>query len=184
MASSNLSNMLMDNWDVVFKDFGVSVQTLANKEGVWHVDAPYFFLRKELGVSPKKWKEAKTNGEIRHCILNKDKFFDYVVNKKFDTFEDWLTDAGGVMEDVLYGENRIHRKVGEGWNHALQKFTFVPDTARYVELDVLTAFLGLTEHFETELDEDGIPMRVTREVLDDWEEAAPRVGSSVIHPTT
>ena len=181
MALSHISNIMLKNWDVAFKDFGVSVQTLANKEAVWHVYKPYFFLRKELAIMPEDWKDAKAHGEIRHCILNKGKFFDYVVDKKFDTFEEWLADAGGTMSDVLYGVNRIHKLICTAWDHTTMKFVYEPDKAMYVELRVLHTYLEDREYFEPERDNDGYFIRISRAVLDDWEENGDRIGSTVIH---
>jgi hypothetical protein len=69
----------------------------------------YFFLKRELDYkSPQAWKEAKKNGLIRHCIIHDGKFYDYIINKHYDSLTHWIASCGGFMCDVLYGTNRVH----------------------------------------------------------------------------
>ena len=139
MQANMINNVLLDNWDG--RSFGVSVPELANMRE-WYVYDAYFFLRKELNVTVEAWVDAKNRGEIRHCKPYRGKWLDYVVRKQFDTFQDWLTDAGGKMEDVLYGENRIRNQEWKWIDGALQR---IAKTPKYVELSVLLNHLGYVE---------------------------------------
>ncbi len=140
MQANMINQVLLDNWNG--NSFGITVQQLANKVGEWYVYEPYFFLRKELGVTRDTWQEAKQRGEIRHCKIYGGRFLDYVVRKEFNTFQEWLTDAGGRIEDVLYGENRVR---DADWQWVNNVHTRVPKTPKYVELMVLLRHLGYTE---------------------------------------
>lgn len=140
MQANMINQVLLDNWNG--DSFGINVQQLANKVGEWYVYEPYFFLRKELDVTRDTWEEAKQNGGIRHCKIYRDKFLDYVVHKEFNTFQEWLTDAGGRIEDVLYGENRLHKNqwIRDPHDHGIRRR--VPYTPKYVELSALLTHLG------------------------------------------
>lgn len=107
------------------------------------VNNPYFFLRKELAITHDTWAAAKQRGDIRHCKVYNGKFLDYVVNKQFDTFNDWLVDAGGKLDEVLYGVNRVHKFVWVRDEH--NRVTRVSQTPKYVELSVLLRYLGYNE---------------------------------------
>lgn len=132
-----INQTLLNNWNGA--SFGVTVQFLAGKTGEWHVYDPYFFLRRELDVTRDTWQAAKQRGEIRHCKIYRGRFLDYVVRKEFNTFQEWLTDAGGRIEDVLFGENRIRDME---WQWVGNVHTRVPKTPKYVELMVLLRHLG------------------------------------------
>lgn len=146
MQNTMITNTLLKSWTGYY--FGVSLEHLSNnpRHG-WEPDC-YFFLKKELDVKPDDWKDAKARGEIRHCKIYKNKFLDYVVKKTFETFDEWVTDAGGTMDDVLYGTNRINKTEpalnGHGWRvfDAHGRLVTKPLTAKYVELKVLLEHLG------------------------------------------
>lgn len=160
MQNTMISNTLKRAWTGY--DFGVRLSDLSkNQEHRYEHDC-YFFLKKELHVTPDGWATAKARGEIRHCKIYMDKFLDYVVQKTFDTFDEWVTDAGGTLDDVLYGTNRIRSmenvldQTGSfvfGLNGRLIKR---PASAKYVELKILLDHLGYVapEPVNTDMDED------------------------------
>lgn len=141
MQSKMINQTLLNKWNGY--SFGVTVARLADKVGEWDVGGAYFFLRKELEVTRDTWNAAKQRGEIRHCKIYRGKFLDYVVHKEFNTIEEWVTDAGGKMEDVLYGENRIRETTWKEGHDGV--FHRVWKTAMYVELSVLLKALGYVE---------------------------------------
>lgn len=132
-----INQTLLNSWNGY--SFGLTLNQLAgNRE--WYIFEPsYFFLRKELSVTAQTWNDAKRRGEIRHCKIYRGKFLDYVVRKEFATLQDWVKDAGGRMEDVLYGENRVREME---WQLIDNQHRHVPKTAKYVELSVLLKHLG------------------------------------------
>lgn len=139
---TSVSFRLFNAWDPVMREFaGVHVPTLAGKRASWFLrDSPYFFLRKELGITNSEWKAAKERGDIRHCVPWESPdpevgwvFLDYVVKKTFATLEEWAADAGGTIGDVLYGENRVH-KTTMVWDFETNKFIHIPDEPKYVPL--------------------------------------------------
>jgi hypothetical protein len=85
------------------------------------VTNPYIFLKQELdfttnsnqGVNYQKLKNA---GFIRHCKpLKNGKLYDYIVNKEYDTIQDWIASYNPTtdvkferptLKDVCYGRNR------------------------------------------------------------------------------
>lgn len=78
-------------------------------ENVGDTSKPYFFLNKELNVrSVVEYNHAKQLGKIRHVIAYKGKWFDYIVKREFNTLSEWAIDAGGTIDDILFGVNRVH----------------------------------------------------------------------------
>lgn len=75
----------------------------------------YFFLKRELEYNTyKKWRQAKKDGMIRHCIVHDGKFYDYIVNEHYDSFVDWVCSVdpnSSSYDDVCYGSNRVHRGI-------------------------------------------------------------------------
>lgn len=102
----------------------------------------YFFLKRELDVTIEGWLAAKRVGMIRHCKIYCGKFLDYVVGKEFKTIEEWVADAGGRMEDVLYGENRVQNGRVRTWDPVTRTNSYSPYKAKYVELNTLLNKLG------------------------------------------
>jgi hypothetical protein len=111
---SSINQLLLSKWNNKFRDFGLSMTDLGRNNNVGSFDS-YFFLKRELEYNTyKKWRQAKRDGMIRHCIIHDGKFYDYIVNKHYDSLEDWLysVDAdASFYHDVLYGSNRVHRGI-------------------------------------------------------------------------
>jgi hypothetical protein len=62
---------------------------------------PYFFLDHEL-----------RDPEIRrHCKIYKDKYFDYISKKEFNTLHEWAADSGGTLDNVLWGFRRPQERI-------------------------------------------------------------------------
>lgn len=144
MANHEISDILLDRWNGY--DFGATLSTLANNDDRnwrYHGNACYFFLKKELDVASDNWDAAKRRGDIRHCKPYRGQFMDYVVKKNFDTLEEWAADAGGSLDDVLYGTNRVHKQL---WllQDGTHTYTRQAGTPMYVELNVLLTHLGYT----------------------------------------
>jgi hypothetical protein len=139
---SSVSKLLLDNWDPVRREFPVDVSTLAGMGASWFMMTnSYFFLEKELAITPDDWKNAKARGDIRHCIPHVTNtgemlFLDYVVHKKFNTLEDWAADAGEDVRSVLYGENRVHTGYYL-WNFDTNEYEYFHNTPKYVDLACL-----------------------------------------------
>lgn len=146
MQNTMITNTLKRAWTGY--NFGVSLDGLSKNPLHRYEHDCYFFLKKELHVTPDNWRDVKMRGDIRHCKIYNDKFLDYVVRKTFDTFEEWVTDAGGTMDDVLYGTNRVHktefvhRPDGLLAHDGNGRFVKQPATPKYVELKVLLEHLG------------------------------------------
>ena len=113
----------------------------------------YFFLKRELGVTASGWNDAKKEGLIRHAKIYAGKFLDYVVHKEFNTIEEWVKDAGGKMEDVLYGENRV-RANRRRYDYNTRQIVEIPYTPQYVELKDLLKALGYEEPPQVEVPAD------------------------------
>jgi hypothetical protein len=95
-----------------------------------NVSNPYIFLKQELdfishdneGINYNKYdnfqsyKKLKNGGFIRHCKpLKNGKLYDYIVNKEYDTIQDWIASYNPItnvkferptLKDVCYGRNR------------------------------------------------------------------------------
>jgi hypothetical protein len=142
MQSKMINSVLKSNWNSYKNSFDVDLSSVDTYGINLHYDFNhYLFLKRELGVTADNWAEAKRNGLIRHAKLYRGKFLDYVVHKEFDTIEEWVKDAGGKMEDVLYGENRVKNKA---WNWHADRGAYVHThcKAKYVPLSVLLERLG------------------------------------------
>jgi hypothetical protein len=127
MYKHDMNATLLQNWNGETRDFDVKSDSLWHLDTTGYVFNPYFFLTSELDViTPRQYRIARQNGGIRHCTVHNHKFYDYIVHKYFDTIHDWAEDAGGTIEKVLYGTNRVIR--GE--------------RPKYVMLHVLLAKLG------------------------------------------
>ena len=74
----------------------------------WLLYKGYYFFRQELELRPTDatWKDMKDE-HIRHLIHYKNKYHDYITHKDYDTIEDWATDNGRQLTDILYGVNKI-----------------------------------------------------------------------------
>ena len=134
-----MNNILLDNWNGY--NFGQDLSVLAGNVLYQNESDCYFFLKKELGVTADTWNAAKAAGQIRHCKPYRGQFMDYVVKKNFDTLEEWAADAGGSLNDVLYGTNRV-RCFDCQYNAVTDTHYQVPSTPKYVELSVLLRHLG------------------------------------------
>jgi hypothetical protein len=143
MQSTIINSVLKDILNVDRRVLNEELCKIDTYKDVGYTNDHYFFLKRELGVRASGWNDAKKNGMIRHAKIHKDKFYDYVVDKTFDTIEDWVKDAGGKMEDVLYGENRV-RNAGR-YDYLARKFVGHPYTPKYVELKDLLKVLGYEE---------------------------------------
>lgn len=109
---STINQLLLSKWNNKFRDFGLSMTDLGRNNNVGSVDS-YFFLKRELEYNTyKKWRQAKRDGMIRHCIIHDGKFYDYIVNEHYDSFGDWLSSVdASSYDDVCYGSNRVHRGI-------------------------------------------------------------------------
>lgn len=106
----------------------------------WLAYDAYFFLRRELEVKDIiKYRKAWSEGKIRHCKPYNGRWFDYTARKEFKTLEEWAKDAGGTMEEILYGVNRVHK---EDWQKTREAGVHVGQAPRYVTLDRVLEFYG------------------------------------------
>lgn len=160
MEATMINNVLLGNWSPTFKDFGFTLAFLANTDAKWYDHNPYFFLKRELGVTAQTWNDEKKKGTIRHCKVYRGRFLDYIVNKEFDTLADWVKDAGGTLDDVLYGVNRIHKNMWI-YDKTTQEKIIVPQPTRYVELSVLLKALKYVPPPKVE-----IPATATQDLSD------------------
>jgi hypothetical protein len=109
---SSINQLLLSKWNNKFRDFGKTMMQLGSGTNNGSADS-YFFLKRELEYDTyEKWRHAKRTGMIRHCIIHDGKFYDYIVNKHYDSLEDWLYSVDALFyHDVLYGSNRIHKGI-------------------------------------------------------------------------
>lgn len=106
----------------------------------WLTYDAYFFLRRELEVTDIiKYRKAWSEGKIRHCKPYNGCWFDYTIRKEFKTLEEWAKDAGGTMEEILYGVNRVHKA---DWQKTRDAGVHVGQAPRYVTLDRVLEFYG------------------------------------------
>ena len=73
------------------------------------VRKPYFFMMHELheGIEESNYKDMMKEGKVRHMILSyTGGYYDYIVNKHFDSIFEWVEDCGGTIKDVCFGQNR------------------------------------------------------------------------------
>lgn len=89
----------------------------------------YFFFESELSLSipedRKEYVEMK-NKYIRHLIPYKGHYYDYVVNKEYDTLNDWAIDNNKTVDSILYGYN--------------SRYSHIPKV--YITLNKLLKFLN------------------------------------------
>lgn len=143
MASKMINTTLINNWNDNKSSFDVDLSKIDTYGVPRNYDYNhYLFLRRELEVTADGWAEAKKRGLIRHCKIYRGKFLDYVVHKEFNTIEDWVADAGGKMEDVLYGENRVKNRWVWDYDFTTRQSIRKPYAPAYVELTTLLAALG------------------------------------------
>jgi len=109
---SSINQLLLSKWNNKFRDFGKTMMQLGSGTNNGSADS-YFFLKRELEYDTyEKWRHAKRTGMIRHCIIHDGKFYDYIVNKHYDSLEEWLYSVDALFyHDVLYGSNRVHRGI-------------------------------------------------------------------------
>lgn len=139
-----INQTLLNNWNQHAGEFSVRFYKIVPDATAYHNYHPYFFLKRELEVGTESWKEAKARGVIRHCKIYRGKFLDYVVHKEFNTIEEWVADAGGTMDDVLFGTNRVHKQV-YNYDYTTMRGSCSPGTPKYITLDVLLKALGYVE---------------------------------------
>ena len=77
------------------------------------VDKPYFFLDTEIVTDLDDYTRLKRIGGIRHCILTRHGYFDYIKKMYFDTLETWAADCGSDISYVCFGENRRWQRWGK-----------------------------------------------------------------------
>lgn len=98
MTSQLVFNKFCSNPNMFFKGFASN---------------PYFFLDRELNTivnTPNEYYHLKNHGQIRHCkILNNGMLYDYIVDRTFHSFEEWLADIGPsyTLQNIRYGVNRL-----------------------------------------------------------------------------
>jgi len=90
----------------------------------------YFFFNRELTVNntndPVVYNQLK-NDSIRHLIPYKGHYFDYIVNKEYNTLHEWAEENGEDVGNICYGVNRV--------------FNFAEPVRVYIKLQQLLAFL-------------------------------------------
>ena len=75
----------------------------------------YFFFKSELNVSPHQSTSDESYNafkqkNIRHLIPYKGHYYDYIVNKEYDTLEEWAIDNNQNVWDIVYGVNSVHNR--------------------------------------------------------------------------
>jgi hypothetical protein len=145
MQSKMINTTLISGWNDVKNSFNADLHNVETYGIHPNYDYNhYLFLKRELGVTADTWTEAKKNGLIRHAKLYRGKFLDYIVQKQFNTIEEWVADVGGKMDDVLYGENRVVQGSNWEWDPINRIQKKIPYKAKYVELNTLLSALGYT----------------------------------------
>lgn len=142
MQSTMINSTLKSKWNEHKSSFDADLSDVDTYGYSTYNSNNYLFLKRELEVTADNWQDAKKNGMIRHAKMYKGKFLDYVVRKQFDTIEEWVKDAGGKMEDVLYGENRVQNRESWKWDYASRTHKRVPYAAKYVKLSTLLEKMG------------------------------------------
>lgn len=161
MESKMINQTLLNNWNQDAGEFSVRFYKIVPDATAYHNNHPYFFLKRELEVGAESWKEAKACGEIRHCKIYRGKFLDYVVHKEFNTIEEWVADAGGTMEDVLFGTNRVHKQM-----YSYETGMLTTGTPKYITLDVLLRALGYVEPPKVQIPEMNVATRDLTNMMD------------------
>ncbi len=142
MQSTMINSTLKSKWNAGRSAFDVDLHDVDTYGYSTYNYNNYLFLKRELEVTADGWRDAKKNGMIRHAKLYKGKFLDYVVGKQFDTIEEWVKDAGGKMEDVLYGENRVTNRFVSKYDYRTKEYVQVPYSPKYVKLSTMLEKMG------------------------------------------
>ena len=165
---SSINQLLLSKWNNKFRDFGLSMTDLGRNNNVGSFDS-YFFLKRELEYNTyKKWRQAKIDGMIRHCIIHDGKFYDYIVNEHYDSFGDWVCSVdpnASSYDDVCYGSNRVHRGIkpnyvsfdrllqGLGYNYgnpSLREYTYDAMNPEYPKYYTMNPEDDIEEEEDTE----------------------------------
>jgi hypothetical protein len=120
-------------------DFSVTIGGTQRSNG-------YFFLEDEFGKKNRQnYYVMNRDRLVRHMfMLTNGKYFDYIVRKEFNTFEEWMKDCGATSRVVRYGRFDVQNDyyVERSWN---------------VTLDDLIKMLGP----KTKEIEDDIPFKLS-----------------------
>ena len=104
--------VLLENWSEANGDFGYSLPTLLGQYLTDEsVDNPYFFFEWELDnirTRGEYWR-ARRHKQIRHCTIRNGKFYDYMVDREFNSLLELATDSHRPLNSIMYGTNRMHR---------------------------------------------------------------------------
>jgi hypothetical protein len=135
-----MDQFLINKWK--WADFGVPFSVVAGYTTYdYSTCNAYFFLRKELEevTDETSFREAQRKKTVRHCKVYRGKWLDYTIHKEFNTLAEWAADAGGCVDDILYGVNHVYRKDGLASARAGYYVSYKP---KYVTLDHLLIHLG------------------------------------------
>lgn len=107
--ANNIDQFLKSKWTGY--DFGMDFSTIAGYPSKdWTTQDAYFFLHKELSVTNRReYIQAYRAGRIHHCKPYRNKWLDYTSRREFNTLTEWAAYAGGTLNDILYGTNRVHK---------------------------------------------------------------------------
>lgn len=93
----------------------------------------YFFFDSELDLpvqtDRKEYVELK-NKHIRHLIPYRGRYYDYIVNKEYNTLKEWADENGKNVSSICYGINRIY-----------QNTSYFDCANMYITLEKLLKFL-------------------------------------------
>lgn len=74
------------------------------------ISSPYFFLKRELDLNipttPKEYQDMKDT-TIRHLTISGNRYYDYIVDKYYDTLKEWANENDSKLNDVMFGMNRL-----------------------------------------------------------------------------
>jgi len=146
---ANMNRFLINKWNNS-NNFGATLGEVMGLRLKHDTHDPYFFLRKELGyvTDEATFRAAQRNNTVRHCKPYKGVWLDYTVHKEFTTLADWAADAGGTLDDVLYGVNRVHQR---DYRASRLANKFVGQSPKYVTLQHLLNYLGYVEPLSVEI---------------------------------
>ena len=75
-----------------------------------NLSSPYFFLAKEVGIpvpaNRDEYQYLKTN-IIRHLTMSNGRYYDYIVDKYYDTLKEWAQANNSSVQDISFGINRV-----------------------------------------------------------------------------
>jgi hypothetical protein len=116
--------------------FGVDIAKVNNlPEPLPYKTGPCFFLQRELGRTAR---DLYATNQYRHCKVYGHRFLDYIAKKEFDTLEEWVTDCGSTMDQVLFGYNKFDMRHSYIYLSQLMTAISPPDA----EVDIITAFMN------------------------------------------